>query len=191
MITPSFQNIISVHLCYLDQEIAVLHLKSNVFDGVSMLNQVSSHFCGEMHTFTEFLFFKYNIRFSDWRMANLPSFPGFSGDSNTNSICEQRGVVIIMGRINYSLLYCTFKDLYLNQSTGRLIYRPYLVWWHGTPPVCFQSLNPCRPKARSPSYHSRRRLPAKWSHWLGWNEPDRTTEWDTCISSCSLGPIIS
>lgn len=84
-----------------------------------------------------------------------------------------------------------FKDLYLNQSAGCLICRPYLVWWHGTPLVCFQSLNPCRPKARSPSYHSRRRLPAKWSHWLGWNELDWTTEWDVLTSSCSLGLLIS
>lgn len=83
---------------------------------------------------------------------NLPSFPGFRADSNANIICENsRGGAVMK------------TDLLPVHTLGTLLSIPYSVWWRETPPLCCPSPNLCRPGARSPSYRSRMRLPAKWS----------------------------
>lgn len=59
---------------------------------------------------------------------DLPSFPGLSGDSNTNIICEERGgVVVFVERISHHGLCCSVKHLSVySVGTGGLI-AAYLV----------------------------------------------------------------
>lgn len=90
---------------------------------------------------------------------NLPSFPGFSGDWKTNRICEARwGGSCVCGEDQWIHQYTVHQS---TQYWFTLIFIPYPVWRRETPPLGCQSPSPCRPRARSPSYHSRRKLPAK------------------------------
>lgn len=81
----------------------------------------------------------------------------------------------------------TWDQWQLNNSAAVLQRKcetqPYPVWWRETPPPDCQSPDPCRPTARSPSYHSRRRLPVRprqnidgFTHqWSGQQHVSRTT----------------
>lgn len=68
---------------------------------------------------------------------------------------------------------------------------PCPAWWHETPPFGCQSPSLCRPKVQTPSYHSRRRLPAERSghisHLLTFHQTGRSKGTkDVCLDFMML-----
>lgn len=91
--------------CYLDQEVTIFHLECNVFDCISMLDQVFPDFWGERVENRNHLnhqnYTTTVIQALWW--WDSPSFPGFSGDAKTKSICEERGTMQDQGQMKESI----------------------------------------------------------------------------------------
>lgn len=138
---------------YLNQELTIFHLEGDVFHCISMLNQVLPDFWGVR---TE----NRNPWWTNTTASPL-SFKRYNEGTylHYQDLVEKQRQKVSKWREGWCRISDRWSKVFI--WSKQKVYQPCPVWWHETPPHDSLSPNPCRPKAQSPSCHSRRRLPMK------------------------------